>query len=66
MWPNIQEQVAIERANIDQLFVAYTAVIHKAAHIKPDLIEQSALSTMLHSFYNGIESTFKQVDEVNE
>lgn len=61
MWPEIEEQVAIERTNIDQLFAAYQALISKSSQIEPDFIELSALATMLHSFYTGIENIFKRI-----
>ena len=61
MWLEVEEQVAIERANIDQLFTAYQALISKSSQAEPDFIELSALATMLHSFYTGIENIFKRV-----
>ncbi|MFC1976284.1 hypothetical protein ACFLXQ_07785 [Chloroflexota bacterium] len=39
MWPDVEEQVAVERAQIDQLFAAYQAVITKSSEEKPDFIE---------------------------
>lgn len=61
MWPNVQKQVAIDRANIDQLFTAYAFVLDTLSEEDPGFIETSALSTMLHSFYNGIENIFKRI-----
>ena len=61
MWLEVEEQVAIERANIDRLFVAYQALINKSAQIAPDFVELSALATMLPSFPTGIENVFKRI-----
>ena len=61
MWPEVEEQVAVERAQIDQLFAAYQATITKSSEKEPDFIELSALATMLHSFYTGIENIFKRI-----
>jgi hypothetical protein len=61
VWPDVEEQVAVEQAQIDQLFVAYQAAIDKSSHQEPDFIELSALATMLHSFYTGIENIFKRI-----
>ena len=61
MWPDVEEQVAVEQAEIDQLFEAYQAAISKSLQMEPDFIELSALATMLHSFYTGIENIFKRV-----
>ena len=61
MWPDVQQQVAIDRANIEQLFTSYTFVLDELSEENPGFINISALSTMLHSFYNGIENIFKRV-----
>ena len=61
MWPDVEEQVAVEQAQIDELFEAYRAAIRKSSQQEPDFIERSALATMLHSFYTGIENIFKRV-----
>ena len=61
MWPDVEEQVAVERAQIAQLFEAYQATISKSSQQEPGFIELSALATMLHSFYTGIENIFKRV-----
>lgn len=61
MWPDVEEQVAVEQAQIAQLFEAYQAVISKSSQQEPDFIELSALATMLHSFYTGIENIFKRI-----
>lgn len=61
MWPDVEEQVAVEQAQIAQLFEAYRAAISKSSQQAPDFIELSALAAMLHSFYTGIENIFKRV-----
>lgn len=61
MWPDVEEQVAVEQAQIDQLFVAYQAAIDKSSQQEPNFIELSAMATMLHSFYTGIENIFKRI-----
>lgn len=58
MWPEVEEQVTVERAQIDQLFVAYQTTINKSRKDEPNFVEISALATMLHSFYTGIENIF--------
>jgi len=61
VWPDVEEQVAVEQAQIAQLFEAYQAAISKSSQQEPDFIELSALATMLHSFYTGIENIFKRI-----
>jgi len=61
VWADVKEQVTIEQAQIDQLFLAYQSVIDKSLQETPDFIELSALATMLHSFYTGVENIFKRI-----
>ena len=61
MWPETEEQVAIERLQINQLLEAYQPLIQKTLTTEPDFIEISALATMLHSFYTGLENIFKRI-----
>jgi hypothetical protein len=61
VWPDVEEQVAVEEAQIAHLFVAYQAAIRKSSQQEPDFIERSALAVMLHSFYTGIENIFKRI-----
>ena len=61
MWPDVEEQVAVEQAQISQLFDAYRTAIRKSSKQEPDFVELSALATMLHSFYTGVENIFKRV-----
>jgi hypothetical protein len=61
VWPDLEEQVAVEQAQITQLFLLYRAIIYKSSQQKPDFVELSALATMLHSFYTGVENIFKRI-----
>ena len=61
MWDSLQEQVALERRRLHRLFSVYRPLLEKCAASAPDDIELSALSAMLHSFYNGMENIFKRV-----
>jgi hypothetical protein len=61
VWPDVEEQTAVEQAQIDQLFAAYDAVISKCSQAEPGFVELSALATMLHSFYTGVENIFKRI-----
>ena len=54
MWPDLEEQVAVERAQIVQLFEAYQVAISKSSQQEPDFIELAALAAMLHSFYTPV------------
>ena len=61
MWPDVEEQVDVEQAQIAQLLEGYQAAVSKSSEQEPDFIELSALATMLHSFYTGVENIFKRV-----
>ncbi len=36
MWPDLEEQVAVEQAQITQLFLLYRATIYKSSQQEPD------------------------------
>ena len=51
---------------IDELLTSYSPLLKLAQLRTPDLTEKSALATVLHSFYGGIENLFgiiaKEID----
>jgi len=53
-------------AYIDRLFGAYAPLLAQTAEQPPDLVQTTALASVLHSFYNGLESIFvtiaKEID----
>lgn len=55
-----------EISEIDKLLSSYELLINKCINEQPDLIEITAMATVLHSFYNGIEKIFltiaKEID----
>jgi hypothetical protein len=55
-----------EIGQIDDLLESFGPLLAITRTRDPDLVERSALATVLHSFYNGIENIFsivaKQVD----
>jgi hypothetical protein len=59
-------EVRFEIGQIDKLFSTYAELLAKVHTRESDLIELTALGSVLHSFYNGVESIFasiaKQVD----
>jgi hypothetical protein len=61
VWPDLEEQVEVEAEQISHLFELYRPVIIKVSQSSPDFVEVSALASMLHSFYNGVENLFKRV-----
>jgi hypothetical protein len=54
VWPNVEEQVAVEQTQIDRLFEAYQAGMSKSLQLEPDFIELSDLAAVLHYFYTGV------------
>jgi hypothetical protein len=61
VWPEVYRQVEVEIAQLDQLLAAYHSLTTRSATTPPDFIELSALATMLHSFYTGVENIFKRI-----
>ncbi len=54
-------QVTFEIGQIDQLFAAYADRLERAQQRTPDLVETTAIASVLHSFYNGIENIFLSI-----
>jgi len=52
--------------SIDQLFQSYSELLGNAKDCEPDLISITAIASVLHSFYSGMEKIFlfvaKEVD----
>ncbi len=63
----VASQVRFEMEQIDRLFEAYADLLRHSRESTPDLIEITALASVLHSFYNGLENIFlsiaKGIDE---
>jgi hypothetical protein len=54
-------QITFEIEQIDQLMVAYADLWERAQQGVPDLIEMTAMASVLHSFYNGVENIFLSI-----
>lgn len=54
----IMAQVEFEIGQIDQLLEAYADLFVQAQQTQPGLVETTALASVLHSFYNGLENIF--------
>lgn len=63
----IIEKIQFEIDEIDRLLESYAFLINQCINQAPDLLELTAIATILHSFYNGIEKIFvliaKEIDE---
>jgi hypothetical protein len=54
----VSSEVNFEIAQIDQLFEAYAELLERVQHQRPDLVEITAVASVLHSFYSGLENIF--------
>lgn len=55
-------QIQFEIEQIDQLFIAYEALFQRAQQpTAPNLVEITALASVLHSFYTGLENIFTSI-----
>ena len=61
MWDRLRKQVAVELEQLHYLIEVHRPLLTKCTGTTPNDIELSALATMLHSFYTGIENIFKRV-----
>lgn len=64
---NISSRISFEVYQIDHLLESYADLIEGAKKVTPDLIQMTALASVIHSLYNGIENIFltiaKELDE---
>lgn len=51
-------QVRFEIEQVDQLLETYADLLERVQVNTPDLIEVTAVASVLHSFYNGLENIF--------
>ena len=67
MLKQVIEKIEFELSEIEKLFEIYDSLIEHCKHGHFDLIEGTAMATVLHSFYNGIEKIFliiaKKIDK---
>lgn len=54
-------QIVFEIQQIDELFTSFSELLEKSKVEAPTLIELTAIGSILHSFYNGIENIFKTI-----
>ncbi len=57
----IFEQIEFEIQQIDRLFEIYADLLQRVQDKTPDVVELTAIASVLHSFYNGLESIFSMV-----
>ena len=62
MLDKVISQIQFEIDQIDYLFEAYNELFLRASQpIEPSLVEITALGSVIHSFYNGLENIFVRV-----
>lgn len=54
----IRSQIEFEIKQIDELFQSYSVLFSRVQKKTPNLIEITAVASVLHSFYNGLENIF--------
>jgi len=57
----VVSQVKFEIGQIDHLFETYADLLEQARSNAPDLVEVTAVGSVLHSFYNGLENIFLSI-----
>ena len=61
MRDTVRQKLQHEIQQIDQLMESFKPLVDAVTEREPDLIELSALATVLHSFYGGIENIFTTI-----
>jgi hypothetical protein len=60
-------QITFEIGQIDKLLASYSELLDRSQTSKPGLVEVTAIASVLHSFYNGLENIFlvvaKRIDQ---
>ena len=56
-----KEKILLEIEKIDSLIEKSSVLLNKCNILEPDFIELNAIGSVLHSFYNGLESIFKLI-----
>ncbi|MDM8551034.1 hypothetical protein QUF72_13185 [Desulfobacterales bacterium HSG2] len=51
-------QINFEIGQIDHLFESYAGLLERVEQNPPDLVELTALASVIHSFYTGLEKIF--------
>jgi hypothetical protein len=54
-------QVQFEIGQIDLLLDSYSDLLERLEKNVPDLVESTAIASVLHSFYNGLENIFLSI-----
>jgi hypothetical protein len=57
----IVSQVKFEIEQIDQLLRSFAGLLTSVQENAPDLVQVTALASVLHSFYNGLENMFLSI-----
>ena len=53
------QKIEYKLDEIDKLFLEYDLIFQKIKEMEPDLFDMTILGSVLHSFYNGLESIFE-------
>lgn len=66
MVEKVLSQVKFEIEQIDHLLKSYADLLERIQKREPDLIEVTAVASVLHSFYNGLENIFPLPKELTQ
>jgi hypothetical protein len=57
----VVSQIEFELGQIDLLLENYAELLEQVKQGEPDLVEVTAVASVLHSFYNGLENIFLSI-----
>lgn len=61
MVEKVISHVKFEIEQIDRLFEDYVDLLERVQKKEPDLVEVTAVASVMHSFYNGLENIFLSI-----
>ena len=68
IWFKLHEKVAskvdFEIGQIEELLASYSELLKRSQTETPNLVDITALGSVLHSFYNGLENIFLTIRSV--
>lgn len=60
-----KEKINLEISKIDSLVSKSSILLNKCKIQEPDFVELNAIGSILHSYYNGLESIFKLIHKAS-
>ncbi len=61
MWDSLRRSTDAELKQLEELLDTFSSLLERGRHDVPEPVDVLALSALLHSFYNGVETIMKRI-----